>query len=85
MNASGVSMAIHPVDLRELAREWIAETITKHLALQLADVDRIRNIAAAIEDEAHEQNMPIELAVTMAADWAHEENERADLSYASDK
>jgi len=71
------------MDPRAAAREWIAETITKHLHPELGGGDRIRNVAAAIEDEAHEKNLPIELAVTMAADWAHEENERADLSYAS--
>jgi hypothetical protein len=50
---------------------------------ELGGADRIRNVAAAIEDEAHDKNLPIELAVTMAADWAHEQNEAADLSHAS--
>jgi hypothetical protein len=78
-----MSVITQPVDLRELAREWIASTLRTYLHQDLARGDRIRNIAAAIEEEAHEKNMPIELAVTMAADFAHEQNEEAGLSHAS--
>jgi len=81
MNQS--SVITQTVDLRDLAREWIASTLMTHLHPELSGADRVRNVAAAIEDEAHEKNLPIELAVTMAADWAHEQNESADLTHAS--
>lgn len=81
MNQSSVTT--QTVDLRELAREWIASTLTTHLHPELCGADRIRNVAAAIEDEAHEKKLPIELAVTMAADWAHEQNEDAGLCHVS--
>ncbi len=82
MNQS--SVVTQAVDLRELAREWIAETISKHLHPELGGAERISHIAASIEDEAHDKNMPIEVAVSLAADWAHEQNEEAGLADASD-
>lgn len=40
MNQTGV--ITQTVDLRELAREWIAETIRKHLAPELGGSERIQ-------------------------------------------
>jgi hypothetical protein len=77
--STSVSTAIQPVDLRELAREWIASTLRTHLHPELGGADRIRNVAAAIEDEAHEKNMPIELAVNMAVEWCEIQNDEANL------
>lgn len=77
------SVAIQPVDLRELAREWIAETITKHLHPELGGAERVNHIAASIEDVAHEKNMPIELAVSLAVEWCEIQNDEAGLSHAS--
>ena len=51
------SVMTQPVDLRELAREWIAETITKHLAPELASGDRIKQVSAAFEEEARERRV----------------------------
>jgi hypothetical protein len=78
-----MSVIREPGELRELAREWIADTITKHLHPELGGADRIRLVADAIEEEAHEKNMPIELAVGLAVEWAHEQNEESGLSHAS--
>jgi len=64
-----MSASTQPVNLREFAREWIADTITKHLHPDLGGADRIHQVAASIEDEAHEKNMPIELAVSLAVEW----------------
>jgi hypothetical protein len=77
------SVITQPVDLRELAREWIADTITKHLHPELGGADRISNIAASIEDEVREKNMPIELAVSMAVEWCDEQNAEAGLVHFS--
>ena len=71
------------MDPRAAAREWIAETITKHLHPELGGGDRISHIAASIEDEAHEKNMPIELAISLAVEWCELQNDEAGLSYAS--
>ena len=71
------------IDPRQAAREWIAETISKHLHPDLGGADRIKHIAASIEMEAYEHDLPIELAVGMAVDWAHEQNEEAGLSHES--
>jgi len=75
------SVMTQPVDLRELAREWIAETITKHLAPELAGGDRIKQVSAAFEEEARERNLPIELAVGMAVEWCENQNEEAGLAH----
>ena len=71
-----------PVNPRQAAQDWIAETITKHLAPELGGADRIRQVAASIEDEAHEQNMPIELAVSLAVEWCEIQNDEAGLAHA---
>ena len=71
------------MDPRAAAREWIAETITKQLHPELGGGDRISHIAASIEDEAHEKNMPIELAISLAVEWCELQNDEAGLSYAS--
>ena len=73
------SVITQTVDLRELAREWIAETITKHLAPELAGGDRIKQVSAAFEEEARERNLPIELAVSMAVEWCELQNDEANL------
>jgi len=78
-----MSVITQPVDLRELAREWIASTLTTHLHPNLRDVERIKQLSASLESEAHDRGLPVELAVGLAVDFAHEENERADLSHAS--
>ena len=72
--------AINP---RDAARQWIAETISKHLHPELGGADRINDVAAAIEAEADEQNLPIEMAVCRAVAWCEEQNEGGGLSYAS--
>jgi len=67
-------------DPREAAREWIAETITKHLYTALTDHDRIQHVAAEIEQTAYEHNMAVEMAVELAAEWCEEQNEGAGAS-----
>ena len=62
---------------REAARAWIASTLTKHLRADLAGGDRIRSVAAEIEQTAYEQNMAVEVAVQLAGEWADDQNERA--------
>jgi hypothetical protein len=78
-----MSVSSQSVNLREFAREWIAETIMKHLHPDLAGADRIRYVAASIEDEAHEKNMPIELVLGLAVEWCELQNEEAGLTHAS--
>jgi hypothetical protein len=50
------------VNPREAAREWIADTITKHLHPELGGHDRIQRLAADMEAEAYRNNWPIETA-----------------------
>jgi hypothetical protein len=74
------TIAINP---RDAARQWIADTIHKHLHPELGGADRIHHIAAAMEAEADKQNLPIEMAVCRAVAWSEEQNEETGLSYAS--
>jgi len=71
------------MDPRDAAREWIAETITKHLAPELGGVERIRAVAAAFEDEANERGMSIETAVSLAVEWCENQNSDAGLTHAA--
>jgi hypothetical protein len=74
------AMTTQPVNPREAAREWVADTIRTHLHPDLQPVggaDRIRKVAEALEDEAHEQNMPIEMAVSLAVEWCKNQNEES--------
>jgi hypothetical protein len=71
------------IDPRDAAREWITETITKRLHADLGGGDRISHIAASIEAEAHEKNIPIEMAVSLAVEWCELQNDEAGLSHAS--
>jgi hypothetical protein len=73
-----------PINPREAAIEWIADTIAKHLHPDLGGADRIRQVAEALEEEAHEQNMPVEMAVSLAVEWAEEQNDLAGLAYDED-
>jgi hypothetical protein len=72
-----------PVNLRDAARRWITDAIAKHLHLEHCGADRVRQIAAGIEAEAHEKNVPIETAVRLAVRWCDEQNEAATRSHAS--
>ena len=61
-------------DPREAARDWIAETIKKHLRPELSG-ECIRRVAAEMEEEAYTRNMAIEKAVELAVEWCEERNE----------
>jgi hypothetical protein len=76
-------MTLAITDPRDAAREWIAETITKHLRPELGGPERIQSVAAAFEDEANDKNMPVELAVSLAVEWCGLQNDEAGLSHAS--
>ncbi len=67
----------HP---REVARSWIAETITKHLKPELGGADRVRRVADEIEATAFQENMPVELAVELTAEWCDLQNKEVGLS-----
>jgi hypothetical protein len=72
-----------PIDPREAARDWLADIIAKHLdpELQRIDPDRIKGVAAEVEAELHERNMPIEWAIGLAIEWCEARNDEAGLGY----
>jgi hypothetical protein len=80
---SQTSVPTETINIRETARAWLADVLRSHLHPELGGADRIRNVAASIEDEAHEKNMPIELAVSVAVEWCELQNDEAGLSHAS--
>jgi hypothetical protein len=62
-----------PIDPREAAREWIADTLRSHLHPTLHPVggeDRIKEVAALVEAESYREGWPIETAVELAIEWA---------------
>ncbi len=73
-------MTATTIDPREAAREWIAETITKHLKPELGGTDRVRRVADEIEATAFQENMPVELAVELTAEWCDEQNGQVEVS-----
>jgi hypothetical protein len=66
-----MTITTHP---RDAAGGWIAETITKHLKPELGGADRVRRVADEIEGTAFQENMPVELAVELTAEWCDEQN-----------
>jgi len=72
-----MTITTHP---REAARSWIAETITKHLHPELGGADRVRRVADEIEATAFRENMPVELAVELTAEWCDEQNGQVEVS-----
>lgn len=76
-------MTLAMIDPRQAAREWIAETITKHLHPELGGAERISHIGAAILEEAQEKNMPVEFAVELAVEWCELQNDEAGLTHGS--
>ena len=68
--------AINP---RDAARQWIANTDHQACTPELGDADRIHHMAAAMEAEADEQNLHIEMAVCRGVACSEE----AGPSYAS--
>jgi hypothetical protein len=80
MNQTSV---ITKTDLRETARAWLEDVLTNHLHPELARGNRIQQVAAAFEKECRERGLPVEVAVTMAADWANDQNDEAGLTHAA--
>ncbi len=74
------SVPTETIDIRETARAWLEDVLTKHLHPELACGDRIKHVAAAFEEEARERGLAVEVVVTIAADWANEQNLEAGLN-----
>jgi hypothetical protein len=69
-----------PVNPREAAREWIAETLRTHLRADLHPVggpERIKEVAASVEAEAYAEGWPIETAIELAIEWCEARNDEA--------
>jgi hypothetical protein len=78
-----MNVVSQPINPREAAREWLADTITKHLhpKLQSIDTERIKGVAAQVEAEAYASNWPIETAIELAIEWCEARNDEAGLGY----
>ena len=72
-----------PTNPREAAVRWIADVIVKHLDPKLHDPDRIKGVAAQVEQEAFASNWPIETAIELAIEWCENENEENGLTHAT--